>query len=143
MIEEQAQVTEVRDGVAFIEVIRGSVCQGCDLNAGCGTGALGRLLGFRQKPYSVSNELDLKPGDKVVLEVAEKSFALAGILVYLLPLVNLFAFAMIADLWFGAGDAVTVVVALVGLFSGLWFTGWLSRHALAKNMQPRVVRRIW
>lgn len=143
MIEEQARVTAIRDGDAIVEVVRASGCQACELKAGCGTGSLGRLLGFKQKPFTVKNELDLRPGDRVILALAEKSLALAGLLVYLLPLASLFIFAIVAELWLAAGDALTVLAALLGLATGLFFSAWLSRHALVKNVQPRVVRQIW
>lgn len=143
MIEEQARVTAVRDGFAVVEVDRTSGCQACELKAGCGTGSLGRLLGFKQKPFSVKNELNLRPGDRVILALAEKSFVLAGFLVYLLPLMSLFVFAIVTEVWLAAGDTLTVLAALLGLAAGLFFSAWLSRHSLVKDFQPRVVRQIW
>ena len=143
MIEEKARVTAIRDGFAVIEVVRTSGCQSCELKSGCGTGSLGRLLGFKPKPFTVKNELGLKPGDTVMLAVAERSFALAGFLVYLLPLLTLFLFAIVADVLLGTSDVFTVLAGLFGLATGLYFSGWFSRHTVAQNLQPKIVRQIW
>ena len=143
MIEETAQVKTIHGDFALVEVQRQGGCHGCSLSAGCGTGSLGRLLGSRQKPFSVLNSLNLKPGDRVILGMAENAYVAVGLLVYLLPLATLFLFSIIADSIFGSVDTINVVAAITGLMFGLLVSAKLSKLACFKSIQPQIIRQIW
>lgn len=144
MIEEQAQVKEIQGANAILEVVRQQhSCNACNLNAGCGVASLGRLLGFRQKPFSLPNHMNLKKGDKVIIGMAENSYVMAGFIIYLLPLACLFTFSLIADMLFGSIDGLNVLAAITGLITGFLLAARLSRQTYSKSMQPHVVRQIW
>lgn len=143
MIEEQAQVKGVRGGKVLIEVLRLGGCQGCTLSAGCGTGSLGRLLGHRQKPFALANSLNLKTGDKVIVGMPENAYVLAGFLIYLLPLLSLFLFSMVADRLFGSVDGVNVLAAIAGLVCGILMAAKLARQTFFKTLQPHIIRQVW
>lgn len=142
MIEEHALVTAIEKDLVTLQLQRRSACDACQLNAGCGTGSLGRLLGFRPRPLTIRTQLELKPGDQVLVALEERAFLVAGGLVYLLPLAGLFLFAIFADLVLGLTDGSVVAAALVGLFAGFRVSGWLSQRVFQRSMNPRVVRRI-
>ena len=143
MIEETAQVKAIQGELALIEVLRQGGCQGCSLSAGCGTGSLGRLLGHRQKPFSILNSLNLKPGDRVILGVPENAYVSLGLLVYILPLISMFLFSIIADTLFGSEEFINVVAAITGLVSGILLSAKLSKLPCFKSIRPQIVRQIW
>ena len=67
MIEENGTVVKVYANQVEIEMSRQGACSHCELSAGCGTGAIGRLLGHRSKPIIIQSDRDLNIGDEVVL----------------------------------------------------------------------------
>ncbi len=142
MIHEQARVIELKGDQVIVEIDRQSGCQGCELSGACGTGSLGRLLGHRQKPVCVPNRLNLKRGDRVLLQLPEKSLMLSGLMVYLLPLLSMFLFSLLADVLFHSQDWVNVVGAVIGLFTGFGLSSWITHRYLAKSLQPQVSRQI-
>jgi len=143
MIEEQALVTSLKDDQAVIEVQRQNACQSCDLSEGCGTGSLGRLLGYKKLTLSIPNRHKLQAGDLIVIGMPDKYFHIAGFLVYLLPLVSLFLFALTANYLFNGTELVTVLASLAGLTSGLFFSGRLAKHDLALKLKPQFIRQIY
>ncbi len=66
MIRETATVTGPEGSQGVINIQRQSVCGHCTLNNGCGTGAIGRMLGHRSKSLIIPSEKNLKPGDQVI-----------------------------------------------------------------------------
>ncbi len=60
--------------LAIIRMQRQSACSHCELNKGCGTGAIGRLLGHRSKPLAIRNDYDLKAGDRVLVGLPDRAF---------------------------------------------------------------------
>jgi len=143
MIEEQALVKSLQGDQALIEVQRQNACQSCDLSEGCGTGSLGRLLGYKKLALSIPNRDKLQVGDLIVIGMPDKYFHIAGFLVYLLPLIGLFLFALIANYIFNGTEAVTVLSSLVGLAFGLFFSGRLAKHDLALKLKPQFIRQIY
>jgi sigma-E factor negative regulatory protein RseC len=143
MIEETAQVKAIHGDFALIEVLRQGGCNGCSLAAGCGTGSLGRLLGRRQKPFSIVNSLNLGPGDRVILGVAENAYVSVGLLVYILPLISMFLFSIVADTLFGSAELINVIGAITGLVGGLLLSAKLSKLPCFKSIQPQIIRQIW
>jgi len=142
MIQEQAKVISIEGDHAIVEINRQSGCQSCELSGACGTGSLGRLLGHRQKPIAVPNRLKLKSGDKVLLRLPEQSLLISGFMVYLLPLIFLFGFAMLTEVLFNSQDWLNVVSALVGLFSGFRLSSRLLSKNLSQKLEPQVDRLI-
>jgi sigma-E factor negative regulatory protein RseC len=142
MIEEIARVKALRGHQAVVEVMRQSGCQSCQLNGSCGTGSLGRLLGFKSRPLLIDNEHDLAVGDSVVIALQENAYVLASTLVYLLPLALMLAFAILAELVLQAPDAVVAVVAVGGLAIGLVLAAQLSRRYFSHWLRPQTIRRI-
>jgi len=143
MIEEQALVISLQGDQALIEVQRQNACQSCDLSEGCGTGSLGRLLGYKKLALSITNSHKLQVGDHIVIGMPDKYFHIAGFLVYLLPLIGLFCFALVANYLFNGTESVTVLSSLAGLAFGLFFSGRLAKHDLALKLKPQFIRQIY
>lgn len=142
MIEQQAQVTQVRNGEVWLSVRRQSGCQSCELKKGCGTGSLGRLFGLSEQVFRLPNQHNLKSGDRVIIAIPEKSYLLASLLIYLLPLLLMFLSGAIAESWWQI-EWLTVLMTLAGLFIGLMLSAGLSKKKYAHTLQPRIIRQIW
>lgn len=141
MIEQEAQVTQVEGNQVWMSVQRKSACQHCNLNEGCGTGSLGRLMGYRNTQWTFPNKLGLKKGDRVVLSIPDQSYLLGSALVYILPLFAFFLSAAIVELIWHI-EWLTVIVSLISLVAGFIFSGRLSRHRFADDLQPKILRQI-
>ncbi|MBT3204771.1 MAG: SoxR reducing system RseC family protein [Gammaproteobacteria bacterium] len=141
MIEEQALVIALRSDQALIEVQRQNACQSCDLSEGCGTGSLGRLLGYKKLALSIPNRHKLQVGDRIVIGMPDKYFHFAGFLVYLLPLLSLFLFGLVANYFFNGAESVIVLASLSGLVFGLMFSGRMAKNDFALKMKPQFIRQ--
>ena len=109
MLTEPAIVTRCGDNLIEVELQRQSACGGCELAKGCGTGALGRLLGHRSKPLVIESAQSLMPGDRVMLGLSEAALVKASLLVYGLPILGMLAGGLLV---YGLFDAGEWIVAL-------------------------------
>lgn len=142
MIEQQAKVTHVEGDQVWMTVERQSGCQHCSLSEGCGTGSLGKLMGYKSTEWVFSNRLGLKSGDKVILAIPETSYLLGSFLIYLLPLLTFFLTATIAELIWHT-EWVSILSSILGLAAGLVFSTGLSRRRYATALQPKIMRQVW
>ncbi len=138
MITEQAIVTR-RDGSRVeLELQRGSACGQCELSQGCGTGALGRLLGKRSKPLVIETDRDLKPGDRLQLGLSESALVKASLTVYGLPLLGMVVAGLIAS-FAVVSEALIALAACVGFIGGFKFSSYLSRPLEDDLLTPYIV----
>ncbi len=138
MITEQAIVTR-RDGNRVeIELERGSACGNCEMNQGCGTGAIGRLLGRRSRPLVIETEQPLRPGDRVQLGLPEAALVKASLLTYGLPLLAMVAAGLVAAAS-GLGDGWVALTAVVGFAAGFKLAARLSRSLEACRLTPYIM----
>jgi sigma-E factor negative regulatory protein RseC len=139
MIEEKAIVTGVTGDLAMIEVQRKGSCSRCELSRGCGTGAIGRLLGHRNKPLTISNQYDLKPGDRVVLGMPDKAFLKLSLLIYGMPLLAMMAGGLLAQWLFGKSEMVTIILATTGFVAGLSYSIYMVRNRFIGQFNPLIL----
>ncbi|MEM7564741.1 MAG: SoxR reducing system RseC family protein [Pseudomonadota bacterium] len=125
MITEQAIVTQCEANRVEVQLQRASTCSHCDLAQGCGTGALGRMLGRRGRPLSLVTDQKVHPGDHLVLGISEAALVKSSLVTYLIPLI----FMVIVSL-FGtqAGLSEGWVILLAGL--SFWLGMKLSHRIL-------------
>ena len=117
MLTEKARVIR-RDGKRVeLELLRANACGGCELSQGCGTGALGRLLGKRSRSLVIETDADCQAGEEVSLDMPESTLVKTSLLLYGLPLLGLVLAAAIAAM-LALGEALVVIAALGGLFAG-------------------------
>ena len=140
MIEEQAIVIQTRGNHVEIKMQRQSACNHCDLNRGCGTGAIGRLLGHRSKPLIIETSLPLKMGDQVVLGMPDSSFLTASLLIYGLPLFTLVCSAMLGQLLFNGSEGLVLGFALSGFVAGLVFSARKAKTRFSTEFSPRILQ---
>ena len=125
--------------LAIILMQRQSACSHCELNKGCGTGAIGRLLGHRSKPLAIRNDYNLKAGDRVLLGLPDRAFLNASLLIYGLPLVALIGGGLMAQWAFAGSELSVFIFSTVGFFAGLWFSGQIAKNHFSQQFNPRIL----
>jgi sigma-E factor negative regulatory protein RseC len=138
MIEEEAYVAEVALGRVWIEKSRKSACSGCA--EACPSAMAGGLFGDKRVRLQVECALALSPGDKVLVGVAAEALAGASLLIYILPLLGLFAGALLAKFIAGS-DLASALGGLAGLclsLAGLKAFRLFERE----GFQPVILRKI-
>jgi sigma-E factor negative regulatory protein RseC len=145
VIEELAVVVKIDGYQVWVERRSVRACSSCQQAASCSTSLLGGLVG--NKAVMVDSEIDLKPGDEVVVGIKESLLLRASLYLYLLPLMALLAGAGIADqVLTGNSEYADLGVALCSLFSlllALWLMRKHQRHMLfAARAKPVVVKKV-
>ena len=141
MIEQEGRVVAIEAGAVWVETIRRSACSGCSARAGCGQNIMNGLgVGERRGRVRALNRLDLRIGDTVAVGVREEALLSGSIQVYLLPLVGLFAMALLAD-HLGASEPWIILSGLAGL-AGTWLYIRRRNQRTADDpaLQPVVLR---
>lgn len=142
MLETRAVVVETDKLFTRVQASGRNGCSACE-GKGCGSEKLTQLFSSRPREFKVDNPIQACVGDEVIVSVAEGT-VLSGILqVYLLPLVLLFAGAMLANGFAGGAeqrDAYAAIGALIGLLLGFIFSKWLSMWRI--RQRPYIARRI-
>ena len=142
MIKEKAIVTRREGNQVVIEMQRQSVCGHCELNNGCGTGAIGRLLGHRNKPLKITSKMDLKPGDQVILGIQDRAYLNASLIIYGLPLLGLISGGLLSQWIFGESDFNAFAGAAIGLTLCLIFSNQISRYRFSQQFNPEILQVI-
>nr|WP_322940174.1 SoxR reducing system RseC family protein [Pseudomonas sp. s4] len=143
MIEEQGRVVALEPGAVWVETLRKSTCSSCSANAACGQGLMDRLGVGRQRGYvRALSQMHLAIGDTVIIGVREDLLVRSSLLVYLLPLMGLFAAALLAD-GLGLPEPLVILSGLSGLFASWLMVRWRAAH-VAENpaLQPVVLRTL-
>lgn len=138
MITEQAIVTRREGNRVELELQRGSACGQCELNQGCGTGALGRLLGKRSKPLVIETDRELRPGDRLQLGLSESALVRASLTVYGLPLLGMVTAGLIAS-YVTVSEALVALAAGIGFVAGLKIASHITRVLEHDRLTPYIV----
>ncbi len=141
MIEEQGRVVALEEGAVWVETLRKSTCSSCSANAGCGQGLMDKLgVGGARGLVRALSDLQLRVGDSVVIGVSEDLLVRGALLVYLLPLLCLFAVALLAQSA-GLPEPLVIASGLSGLVLGWLVVRWRSRRVAGDpKLQPIVLR---
>lgn len=138
MITEWAVVTRCERGQAEIMLQRSSACGDCELSQGCGTGALGKLLGNRMRPLLIETRQDLKPGDNLLLGLSETALVRASLTVYGLPLLAMVVAGLLAAV-LDLGETWVTLSSIAGFIAGYKFASHLTKRLEADRLTPYIV----
>lgn len=143
MIEEQGRIVAVEPGAVWVETLRKSTCSSCSVKAGCGQGLLDQLgAGGRRGYVRALSDLQLAVGDAVIIGVREDLLVRGSLLVYLLPLIGLFAAAVLAE-QLGLSEPWVILSALLGFLLACCAVRWRSRITAGDPaLQPVVLRAL-
>lgn len=131
MMREWATVVSWKNGEAMVRCDVKSSCSSCASRSGCGTRVLNKLGPQTEHLIAVNWERPLVAGQKVELGITEGSLLGSAVLVYLSPLLGLFAMAGLFQFCFG-----TDIAALCGAL-----LGGIGGFLIAKQVSPRLASR--
>lgn len=137
MLTESGRVLAVDDDALMVETLAMSSCQSCATRAGCGQYALNSFMPERRNhlrvPLGEYQASDFAVGDYVQVAIPEGTVLKSALLVYMLPIVMMLIFALLADSWSAVpleGDLAGLIGAVLGLGLGFLFT---RLHALKQR----------
>lgn len=133
MLEQSARVVESSSAGVWVEAVEPSGCGTCG-GQGCSTRKIAEMLQRRPRQFQVNSDLELLPGERVVIGIAEGSVLRAALRSYGVPLLLMLLGALLAQ-WFWPGDLAAVGGMLLG---GL--AGWLGLRQSTIPL-PMVVRK--
>jgi positive regulator of sigma E activity len=140
LISQIVEVVDTSSGYMIIKPVEQG-CHSCS-SEGCGVSNLSRLFGKRDYSLRVSNTDNFRTGDTAELLLNESVFLRSVSLQYLLPLICMILFVMLAS-WLTLELWLQSITAVLGLGAGVL----VSRH-LIKLSESRIdnehmqVRRI-
>ena len=143
MIKEIATVISLSGDFAEVQIQRQNKCNQCEMSQGCGTIAIGRLLGKRSKSVQIQVYQYLKPGDQIEIGLSDKAFLLAGLLIYGMPLLGLFIGLILAE-FIGSNtdlslDLIAFIFGLSGLFLGLFIGVCIAKIKFSSQFNPKIL----
>jgi sigma-E factor negative regulatory protein RseC len=143
--ESEGRVVRVHRDEAVIEAEARPGCGRCDETQGCATGTLGKLFCRSPRQFRVRNDVGARPGDRVVVAVAEGVLWRSALAAYGPPLLLLLAGAVSGAALApepGGRDLYAALGALLGLAGGA-MTARLASAALSSRPEilPRILRR--
>lgn len=139
MIKEWATVISWQNGVALVSCDVKASCNSCASRAGCGSRVLNKLGPQTTHTISVPSDQPLVAGQKVELGIAEGSLLGSAMLVYLSPLVGLFALGGLFQMLFGIDLAAMCGGALGGVGGFLLARGFSQKLAEHEAWQPVIL----
>jgi sigma-E factor negative regulatory protein RseC len=146
MIEETARVIAIENGQLLLEAQTSSACGACAAKQGCGTSVLSRWVGRKFTRFQAPNTINARVGDEVVVGLAEDVMLKGSLLVYLLPLLAMIGFALLADGLIAADVASRDLMVLVSAVTGFALALIIARLMLASSsnrskLTPVVLRK--
>lgn len=145
MIEERAQVVSIEGDQVLLQTQRQSSCGSCSVKSGCGTSVLAGIVGQKVTQLKLPNTIGAKPGDEVMLGMAENALVAGSLLVYVLPLVMLLLGALAGEGLAASLGMDAELMPIVGGAAGFILAVLLVRRLLQKTsvglqMQPVMLR---
>lgn len=139
MIEEKAFVVETDSEYAWVETQRQTTCNSCGVKKACGTSVLQKVLGQKRTRLKVLNPNHYKAGDAVVLGLQENALVKGSLLMYGLPLLFMFGFAILGYLIFvlygiAYSEPAKIGFSLAGLAMGFVY---IARMNKGINVDPK------
>ncbi len=146
MIEEQAQVIEIQGNQLILQAQTQSTCGSCAVNKSCGTSVLAKVVGRKFTQFQAENNIGAEVGDTVVVGIAEDALLKGSLAIYILPIIGMLVFALIADYLLAEMAARDLYIAASGV-AGLVFGSLLARlYFLQKSstyqFAPIVLRKV-
>jgi len=147
MIEEQAQVVDIKGSQLLLQAQTQSACGSCAVNKGCGTSLLAKVLGRKLTHFQAENNINAKIGDTVVVGIAEDALLKGSLMMYIVPILSMLIFALLADVWLvqqsAYRDLTIAALSISGLISGSVLSRWyFSQKSSFGLFAPVVLRKI-
>jgi len=145
MIEEQAQVIEIRGNQLVLQVQTQSTCGSCAVNKSCGTSVLSKVVGRKFTQFQAENNIGAEVGDTVIVGIAEDALLKGSLAMYVIPIMGMLVFSLVADsmlMEVTSRDLVIAVSGFMGLACGsLLAKLYFQRQSSASLFLPVVLRK--
>jgi len=147
MIEEQAQVIEIKGDKLILQAQRQSACGSCAANKGCGTALLSKVVGRKFSRFQADNSINANVGDMVVVGLPEDALLKGSMVMYIIPILGMLVFALLADYFLTMAmqhrDLMIAVTAIMGLVSASLISKWyFVSQSRVHLFAPVVLRKI-
>lgn len=146
MIEEQAQVIEIKGNRLVLRAQTQSACGSCSASNGCGTSLLSKVIGRKFTRFQAENNVNATVGDTVVVGIAEEALLKGSLVMYIIPIFGMLLFALVADYFVSSsqqGDLMIAASAVMGLVSGSLLSKWyFQRQSSVQLFSPVILRKI-
>ena len=146
MIEETARVIGIEDNQLLLEAQTKTACNACEVKQGCGTSVMSKIVGRKFTHFRAPNTVNARVGDEVVVGLAEEAMLKGSVMVYLLPLLAMIGFALLADVLLAADAAARDLLVLGSGLFGFVAMLVISRRLLSSDanrskLNPVVLRK--
>lgn len=146
MIEERARVVAIENDQLLLEAQTRVACNACAARQGCGTSVLSKWVGRKFTRFQAPNSVNASVGDEVVVGLAEEAMLKGSVFVYLLPLLAMIIFALLADSLISAEAASRDLLVLLSAVAGFALMLAFSRRVLSSRrnrirLTPIVIRK--
>lgn len=146
MIEEPGIVTEVTGKRASVARRETAHCGACSTGKQCGTSILSDFF-FRRQPrlIDVWDPVGVRPGDRVVIGINEKTLQRASWIIFVMPLLGLLGGGLLGEWSIGdssAGELATIIGGLTGLIAGIGAAGKVGGSLLGDPRRHIIVLRV-
>ena len=133
-------------GWITVEVKVKNACNHCDNSESCGTSAVSKAFSPKVQRFSIPSDGQYVVGDLLKLGLPESVILKAAALVYLLPLMGLFAgvaLASILNSLFGltSSDIVVIPFAFAGALL-FWFAARIVAKRMENDSQPVIISHL-
>ncbi|MGL9760590.1 MAG: SoxR-reducing system protein RseC [Symbiopectobacterium sp.] len=140
MIREWATVVSWHNGTAVLHCEQRSWCSTCQSCKTCGTGLLNEVGRSAEQDLHVLCEQPLLPGQRVELGISESSLLRSAMLVYLVPLLGLFAGVGLLQSLF-ANEQAAIPGALLGVaLAFILVRGWSLKLGEKRHYRPAILQ---
>jgi sigma-E factor negative regulatory protein RseC len=142
MLETRAIVIKVEGREALVEAVHGGGCGACGGGKGCGSGKLAEAFCVRPRQFRARNDVQARVGEEVEITVTDGALLRSALTLYGLPLMSLFAGALLGARWQG-GDGGAAFGALAGLVAGFALAAAIAarQRRLKAAALPSISRR--
>jgi sigma-E factor negative regulatory protein RseC len=126
IMKEQFEVIALENETMTLKVNRSGGCHSCEASSGCGTGILANYFDH----YSVFNkpiQSGVAVGDFVTLEISSAELFSRAFMLYIFPILSLFAGSAIGMSLFPATELWQISFGLVGFIGALLLTKYFVK----------------
>jgi len=146
MIVENAWVQSIQNNKITLQTIRSSSCQSCKAKSGCGQALLSKVTddNHQEKKNNITifSDIEVNIGEEVELILPEHSLIQAALIMYLMPLLVMFSFAIIVSS-LGFNDVLTSLSAILGLGFGFLLIRTINNRLQHDELfEPKLRRKI-
>ena len=143
MLEQRAQVIDVRPGQVELAVNLESACGSCHSADTCSSGTVAKAFVNKRQRLLLNTSLVLGKGQWVRLGVEQQGVTALAAITYLLPLLGLILAGLVGQLWWVDGlgwpEPAALGLALVGGYAGFVLARRLATRLGARMQQPVIL----